>query len=489
MNAISSGTLRTLRPSKWTGLPRWKAPDVRQDDGHGIGWRIWTLVAVLFFAYMLVALRIHERMLSNCWDLAIFEQAVRSYAHGMLPVSEVKGRNHPLLGDHFSPILALLAPAYMVWSSAKTLLIAQAGLLAASVIPLALWVRRAFGQTAALVIGSAYGLSWGIASAVGFDFHEWAFAVPLLAASLAALGQGRLRAASWWAMPMLLVKEDMGLAVCVIGLLIARRGDRRTGLVTAGIGLLASLLAVFVIIPAFSETGGYQYWFGMNSTGSGGLGTMLYDRTIGMITPLVKVRALLLALVPTLFLALRSSIIWVAFPTFLWRFASNHPPDWSTGNHYSLLVMTIVFAAFIDALVRRRPQPSSLRRYLAATVGVTLMLLPQFPLWQLVKADTWRDDIRIGVARSVMRLIPDDATVQASNFLVPQLANRTRVSMFGWYASPPNPEWIMVDTFVPLNRRWPQSFLQERDALAAVRAQGYTTVADNYGYVLLHRRG
>lgn len=478
-----------LRPSRWTAFPQRKAAVGPPDDEHGIGWRIWTLTAVLFFMYMLVSLRIHERMTSNSYDLAIFDQAVRSYAHGKLPVSEVKGPDYPVLGDHFSPILVLLAPFYMLWSTAKTLLIAQAALLAVSVIPLALWVRRTLGQTAALVIGAAYGLSFGIASAVGFDFHEWAFAVPLLACSLAALGQERLRAAVWWALPMLLVKEDMGLSVCVIGLIVARKGDRKLGFITAGVGLVVSLLTVLVIIPAFNVTGEYTHWFGMNNApGGGDLSEGLYNRTIGFFTPMQKATTLLLSLAPTLFLALRSPIILVAVPTLAWRFGSDYSPNWGTGYHYSLLMMTIVFAAFIDALVKRRPQLPSLRRYLAGVAGVALLLLPQFPLWLLVQPVTWQDDNRVGVAHSVMRLIPDEATVQASNFLAPQISNRTRVSLFGWFTSRPNPEYIMVDTFVPANRRWPQTYVQERDALTAARSHGYMTVADSYGFVLLRRR-
>ncbi|MFD7609468.1 DUF2079 domain-containing protein [Streptomyces sp. NPDC059828] len=439
--------------------------------------------------YMLLSLRIHERMMSNSFDLAIFEQVVRSYAHGRLPVSEVKGPDFPVLGDHFSPILATIAPLYWLWPTVKTLLVVQAALVAVSVIPLAVWVRRTLGLTAALVIGAAYGLSWGVASAVGFDFHEVAFAAPFLACSLAALGQERLRAAAWWAMPLLLVKEDLGLAVCIIGLLIARRGERRIGLITAGIGLVASVLTVLVILPAFSPTGGYGHWSGLESaTAEGsGLGSLLFRGTIGVITPMEKASTLLLSLAPTLFLALRSPLILVAVPTFAWRFVSYYMANWGVSYHYSLVVMTIVFAAFIDALVRRRPGMGSLRRYLAGAAAVALLLLPQFPLWKLVQPATWQSDPRIGAARDVMRLIPDGATVQASTFLVPQLADRTRVSLFGWGDSRPNPQWILVDTLVEQNRRWPLSFFQERDALDAARARGYSTVTNHFGFVLLRR--
>lgn len=243
------------------------------------------------------------------------------------------------------------------------------------------------GFPAAAVIGVCYGLSWGLASGVGSDFHEWAFAVPLLAFSLTALATGRMRAAACWALPLLLVKEDLGLTVVVIGLVIARRGDRRLGIITAAVGLAGALLATMVILPAFSPSGSYDYWHWLNgSEGSeGGLTDLLYKSTIGLITPEAKISMLLLVLAPTLFLALRSPLMWIALPTLMWRFASGLSTHWGTAFHYSLVLMPIVFAAFIDALIRRNPSRSSLRRYLAGSAAITLLILPQYPFWQLVQ--------------------------------------------------------------------------------------------------------
>ncbi len=117
------------------------------------------------------------------------------------------------------------------------------------------------GTPAAVAVGVVYGLSFGIASAVGFDFHEIAFAVPLLAFSLSALGQGRLGHAAAWALPLVLVKEDLGVtAVAVIGVLIAWRGARRLGIVTAIIGVAATAIEMTVLLPWVNATGSYDYW-------------------------------------------------------------------------------------------------------------------------------------------------------------------------------------------------------------------------------------
>ncbi|OIJ91256.1 hypothetical protein BIV24_16130 [Streptomyces colonosanans] len=465
------------------------------------------MAGALFVMYAVVSLRLHQRMLTSSYDLGIFEQVVRSYAEGHLPVSEVKGQDFPVLGDHFSPILALVAPFYWVWQGAETLLVVQAALLAVSVVPLTLWARRALSAPAGAIIGACYGLSWGIASGVGYDFHEVAFAVPLLAFSLAALGSGRLAAAACWALPLLCVKEDLGLTVLVIGLVIAWRGDRTLGMLTAAAGLVGTALTVFMILPAFSPSGSFAYWFlvekasgaprvpgdpGTTGGSAGSLLDVLQRVTIGLVTPQTKVTTFALTLAPTVFLALRSPLLWVALPTLVWRFASNNGLHWGTAYHYSLVLMPIVFAAFIDALVRRETSGRSLRRYLAGSAAIALVILPSFPLYQLVQPDTWQTDPRVTVARRLMDKIPDGATVQASNALVPQLTGRDSVSLYGAPSSRPDPQWVIVDTWVPDNQRWwpgePLSAGGEQQRLTEDRSKGYELVADQDGFVLLHRQ-
>ncbi|MGW1880884.1 DUF2079 domain-containing protein [Streptomyces sp. NPDC001970] len=489
MQAPPTATTGSL-PAQQSALKERQSEQPSRASLSAVPWWIWALAGALFLAYAALSVRLHHQFRTHAFDLAIFEQVVRSYADGHLPVSEVKGPDFPVLGDHFHPILALVAPLYQLWSSPETLLVVQAALIAGSVVPLTLWARRALGSAAAAVIGVCYGLSWGIASAVGSDFHEVAFAVPLLACSLVALGTGRSRAAVYWALPLVLVKEDLGLTVAAIGLVIAWRGERRLGIITAAAGVAGTLLAMLVILPAFNPKGtyGYLFWLTGPEGGEAGLGALLYKSTIGLITPEPKVSTLLFLLAPTLFLALRSPLLWIALPTVLWRFASELYTHWGTSLHHSLVLMPIVFAAFVDALVRRRSNARSLRRYLAGSAAMTALILPQFPLWQLTQPATWRTDPRVAVAHRLMDRIPDGATVQANNELVPQLSNRTSVSLYGWPDSRPNPEWIMVDTRVPPHLRWPQNYFKERISLERALKQGYRLVAEQQGFVLLNRK-
>jgi hypothetical protein len=338
------------------------------------------------------------------------------------------------------------------------------------------------------VIGLGYGTSWGIAQTVGFDFHEVCFAVPLLAFSLTAVGRGRARAAALWALPLLLVKEDLGLTVAVVGLLIARTGerdDRRTGAALFLAGVLGSFLEMLVVIPAFNPGGTFAYSSSVPGAGSAtpGAGELLLHYTVGMVTPDTKAQTVLALLSVTGFLAVRSPLLRAALPTLLWRFASDNQAYWGTGYHYSAVLMPVLFAAFVDVLTR----PGPVRYALAASAAVTVLLLPQFPLWQLTQPATWHTDPRLATARRLMDRIPDDATVAASNRLVPQLTNRTRVSVFGLGGSRPDPEWIIDDSAQP--QGWPISPDDDRRLLSEARNNGrYRTVADQDGYVLLQRR-
>jgi uncharacterized membrane protein len=217
---------------------------------------------VVFFAIYTASALLRDHQLGTAgYDLGIFDQAVHQYARFNVPMTPLMGPGFNNLGDHFSPIFAVLAPFYWIWPDRRMLLVAQALLLAVSVVPVVGVTARKLGQWAGFAVGVAYGLSWGIQGMVGYDFHEVAFAIPLLAFAMAALAENRYRAVVVWTLPLLLVKEDMGLTVAAIGVVLVLRRQRRlgAGLVVAGVG--AFLLTTLVIIPHLDHLfHTYRYW-------------------------------------------------------------------------------------------------------------------------------------------------------------------------------------------------------------------------------------
>ncbi|MEV6777511.1 DUF2079 domain-containing protein [Streptomyces syringium] len=425
--AVSAPGRSPARSMKSKAAPRAAALRGPRADPYWLG-------AVLFVLFTAVSVCRHRRMLTMSWDLGIFEQAIRAYAHLQAPVADLKGPGTHILGDHFSPVTALIAPFYRVFPGPVTLLVAQAALFALSAVPVTRLAAGLLGRARGLAVGIAYGLSWGVQRAVDFDFHEIAFAMPLLAFSLEAVVRRRWRAAVWWAVPLVLVKEDLGVTVAAIGVLIlvrlrgTKRDPRATALAVGlvAFGLAALAVTVGLIIPGFNTSGSYDYWNKVNGTGP--------TATIPLDT---AVRTLLWVLLPTTgLLALRSPLLIVALPTLGWRFVSHEEHYWGTDWHYSAVLMPVVFLALVDALATaRRSRRRWLRRYAhqlpAAVLAAALALSASLPLYGLTEPDTYRISKGVKATERLLARIPDGAVVEADVGPISRLVSRCRVLWIG----------------------------------------------------------
>jgi uncharacterized membrane protein len=407
-------------PPRTAGQPGANGPGTARPDPVP-----WLIALATFAAYTTLSVARYLRLDPGSWDLGIYTQYVSQLAHLHAPVVAIRGPGFDLLGDHFQPIVALVAPFFRLFPTPVTLLVAQALLAAVSVVPVCRAAQVLLGTGASRVIGVAYGFSWGLQEMIIFDFHEIAFAVPLLACSLSALVRRRPRAAVAWALPLVFVKEDQGLTVAAIGLVmialaggawVRRRRERPAGprVVVAGAavagagpldsggvgdsartgdgaearawaaagavlvvwGLGWSALAIGVIIPHFNPGHHYMYWSdgGVLSPGGGHIsaGGLLAQLTRGS---LVKLRTIALVLLPVAFVALRSPLATVAVPDLALRFLSTNSNFWGTQWHYSATLMPIVFVAAIDGLARIQARAAS-RQARAASAG------PQaYPPW------------------------------------------------------------------------------------------------------------
>ncbi len=392
--------------------------------------------------YVLFSWRQWARFQVPSWDLGIFTQILRAYSHLQAPVVPIKGEGFMILGDHFHPLLVILAPVYAAFPSGLTLLVLQAVLIGLSTAVVTGCAVRHLGRLPGACLGLAYGLSWGLQSAVASQFHEVALALPLLALSLAALVRRDHRAAALWALPLLLVKEDLGLTVAAIGVVIVIRGARRLGAALAVGGVAAFVITTKVILPALNPDGVWDY------ADDSIVSLLLTDPGAalnGLFTGVGNKAALvLLVFGVTGFLALRSPLALITLPTFAWRLTSDVPFHWSTDWHYSAVLMPVVFLAVVDTFVSVR----GARRF-AAPVGIGALVLALvvtvwFPLWRLTDPQTYAPSHQDAAARQVLELIPDGAVVDTDITMMAYLAPRTEVYWVGNEGNPV-PDYVVVN--------------------------------------------
>ncbi|MFC5317151.1 DUF2079 domain-containing protein [Brachybacterium alimentarium] len=370
-----------------------------------------TLLAVIAsLAYGMQGTQQFRHLVAKSWDLGIFTQLARDYGELRAPIVPIKGDDVNLLGDHFHPILALLAPVWWVWPSGEALLWTQALLLGVSAIPLTRLAIDRLGPALGSLAGGAYVVSFGLQAAASVQFHEIAFAVPLLALSLTALLRGRVLPAILWAAPLVLVKEDLGLTVAMLGVVIAlrHRAHRAEGIGLAGWGAGWFLLSTFVILPLLNTAGQYDYTDNLGSP-------------LEVLWPPAKWILVLMLLLAAGVIGARSPLILLLLPTLAWRFAGTVDFYWSWGWHYDALLMPIVLAAMLDALGDRRtgratawarrdaPIPVARIRVtaVAASAAVTLMLGGAMPVLDVVRPDQWEPTWRAEPAASALEAVPD----------------------------------------------------------------------------------
>ena len=246
---------------------------------------------------------------------------MRRYAHFQAPIVPLKGMSYNIWGDHFHPIIATAAPLYWIWGHPETLLILQAALIASSVPVIYRFARRRTTSRASLVICFAYASSWAFQTLVDFQVHEVAWGVPILALAIDALDRADDKQLLIFAGLLLLVREDMGILVVLLGILrLFNRRRRWIGLILVAAGVIVYELATAVILPHFSPDQHFAYWQYGPTLGPN-LGSALghvvlhpLDTARLFFSPMIKTQTLLLFLVPVLFLALRSRYSILALP-------------------------------------------------------------------------------------------------------------------------------------------------------------------------------
>ncbi|GIH91323.1 DUF2079 domain-containing protein [Planobispora siamensis] len=480
-----------------------KAPRFRRRRPHALV--LGAIVAVAATAYAVLGLVKLGTFRASIFDLVIFDQAVRGYAGFGPPVEPSVGMfyGHGMdfvqLADHFSPIVALLAPLYWIHDGPETLIVAQAVLLALAAIPIWRFAERRLGATCAHLVAVAYVVSWPVAQTAGFDFHEAAFAPLLTAIMIERFDAGRKLPGFLAALALLLVKEDMGLLVAAFGvyLLCTRRRLEGAALVSFSLGALVMIRNVLMPMAGSGEAG-FHWAYGRWGATLGEVALGLARDPLGalwqFVSPEIKVDTLAFLLWPLLLTVLFSPLTLVALPMIAERFLGDRTQWWGPDYHYNAFIVAVLFCAAVDGvdrlgkLLKRRFGGrlrgwSPARHWAVAVCVIGITLIPRFQLGNLVEWSFYEGDPHVAAAREAVRTVPDGVIVEAVNHVGPALTSRTTVLLWGMqpYGSP----WIVADV-----DRWSYPFPshdQQRERVEGALREGYRKVFERDGYVVLHR--
>jgi uncharacterized membrane protein len=319
--------------------------------------------------------------------------------------------------------------------------------------------------------------------------------------SLERLQAGRLRTALIALAGLLLVKEDMGFLVAGIGVALVISGQnwvsrqRLVGVALVVAGLADTIIATYVLIPAFGGRSDYYWAYGELGTNATQAIVHLFTHPSvalnALVTPGAKIDLVLWLLAPFVFLPLLSPLSVAAIPLVLERLLDVKFPNWwSTGGQYNAYLVIILACAAVDGAVRLDRWISRTRHgwmalgWAVITCAAAVALVPRFAFGQALHGSFYHRDAQANAAIQAANAVPSGVTVEASDDVGPQLSGKDTVLLWNGYGgSPPFPPWVVAN--VARQEFTFANVAEQAQRVALLRHHGYQIVFQGGGYIVM----
>ena len=459
---------------------------------------IWCFVLTILYSTLSIVRHMHFQ--SGGFDLGLFDQAIWKFGHFLGAYNTVKDRI--IFGDHFSLTLPLFGILYYIWDDVRLLLIAQAGIIVFSTIPIFLIAKRRLGSSiAALSIAVMYSLFYGIQYGVYFDFHTIIIGVAVLS-WLAYFWEAGKNKMFWiFFVIALATQENMGIAVAGLAALFFFRKEHWKRAILVGIlGISYSLLATKV--TALFSPVGYQYWPQLPTT--------LRDAFMRLFDSEEKRLVWLYSYLPYSFIPLLSPGSLIAVVMDVSQYFVTGPEFsrmWSPFMHHRAILAPFLILGMIDVLAfvksKRIPVTGIALVLLGISMGTQYYF--HFPLNKLVKTEYWKEEAWMNDTRTMLSSIPASYSIATQQNLVPHLSHRNEIyliyprehniteapcgqTLCWWLDFGGKPEYLVADT---RPGQWLTQILETsenwNDALVNMERVGRLVLMKQIGYMKLFR--
>jgi uncharacterized membrane protein len=392
------------------------------------------LLYALYFSVRTVG--VHNGLGTSAYDFGLYDQGIWLMSRGHSPFVTLMGRN--LFGDHSSFILVLLIPLYWVFSSTALLFVVQSIVVAIGALPVYWFSRqRLRSEPLAAAMAGVYLLHPSISWTNVENFHPDAALGTFVAFAIWAAYARKWR---WYWVAVVLalsVKEDVAFVLAPLGLWVALKADKKSGLITSLASLFTMALMFLVVMRSFTGVAFRNSWripFG----GIGGLLKTALTQPTKLISYLWsedRPTYIWQMLAPVGFVFLyEPSLALVGFVMLASNVVSTFWYQHQIQYHYSIIIVPCIVMGTVWALGKfSRPARKWVSACIIATSLVCGYLWSPMPLARTTTT-SWNSQMPpVVAARESISRVPKDAVVAAYHSLTAQMARRVTIYSF------PNP--------------------------------------------------
>ncbi len=416
-----------------------------------------------FCLFACISLVNHFLFRTYGWDLAYFNKAIFDYSEFRLNRYDIWWNDlEYTLGDHFEPIMFIIAPLRYIFGQ-YTLLLVQIFALLFGGYGAFIFVRCRTEAPWLPHLAMIHFLSiWGVYSALAFDYHNNVVGAMFLPWLVHYFGKGNFKAAGIFLLLLLMSKENMAIwgVFIMLGLTFHYRKDRqklKMGVAFTVFSGLYFVLVMQVILPAFQPEGITYKHFKYSILGEGFGGAiktlitrplyafhLLYTNHIpedSHLDPLKLELYQMILLSGGLFLLVRPQYLLMTFPIIGQKVFSDKPGTWGINGHYCIELVPILSLAVFSWIINRGTPKL---QYTIAIAAVLLTLGSTFysfrarhtPYYRATNQNVfswnhWKqDEISLIRLRKAIKMVPSHVPVSASNTVLPHLSMRDKAYMF-----------------------------------------------------------
>ncbi len=407
----------------------------------------WAIVIALIYAALTLYITVHlmhDSYNTSAFDLGIFTQDLKYTLQGKILYSTA---GQYQLAHHFSPILFLLVPIYWLFPHAQTLLVVQGLLLTLGGYLIYVLAREHnYSHRASLIMEGLFFINplvWGVSL---FDFHEIAFAIPALLVMFLGMKRKNVILFGLGLFVALISKEDVVITLGIFGCILMiydylqhKKIEKISviifcgAILTYGIGILVSRLFSGGESPPILSYFSNRYAY---------IGLPLKTAISMAFHTAFSIDSLFLIgayLAPLAFLPLLSPrLVIPGLLVMLSGILSTYFGQHSELMQYPAAAIPFLFVAFMEVLPRilKNQQiqliinKSHNRAVTYSIIFVVLISLSIISEGRIQLASL--PNKHCEAINQVISLVPDNATVTASNIIFPHLCSRTDTYLDAW---------------------------------------------------------
>lgn len=405
--------------------------------------KLWCMVGIIFalttgFVGAVTIVRYLSACSSN-FDMGIFVQTFYNLKEHFT-LDNTCERNEALshLQVHVSLFFYLLAPVYWLFPKAQTLLVLQAMSVSTAVIPLLLLAKKKGLSNKTLTgLGCVYLLSVAAWGGCFYDFHENVFLLPLLLWCFYCYEAGYTKLMFLFAFLTCTVKEDAPLFILVFGaylLLCKGKKDIKK--------------AIALLVLAAGYMGGAFYYLTKYGLGlmSHRYSNLMYNDSLFSIIQVIltnpaylftqifnteKLEFIILVFLPLagmVFMTKKYQHLILLIPLLFINLLPEYTYMHSVFYQYVFAPMAFVMYLCVINLTQMKDEKRKKILCVAAIFSLLTFISQIYPKKGYLDGFKTNEETRNNIIEA-FETIPEEASVTANTFYVPQLASREEIYM------------------------------------------------------------